>query len=216
MFTGIVQELAPVVACERLPGLLRLTLGLSAERRAGLEGGASVAVNGVCLTVARQTAEGIGFDVIDETLQRSALGGLAVGDRVNVERSATFADEIGGHRVSGHVSGLVEVLQVRRSDNNQVLRLGVVDADSDWLRCIFHKGFVALDGASLTVSALDREAGWLEVSLIPETLERTTFGFREAGDRINVEVDSETQAVVETVERLFADPAWRETVLAGR
>lgn len=207
MFTGIVQELAPVVAMDQEPGLLRLHLGLSPERRAGLEGGASVAVNGTCLTVARQDDAGIGFDVISETLERTNIGALAVGDRVNVERSATFADEIGGHRVSGHVSGLAEVLEVRRSENNQVWRLAV---GADWGRFVFHKGFVALDGASLTISALDRDAGWLEVSLIPETLARTTFGFRVAGDAVNVEVDAETVAVVETVERMLADPDWRQ------
>lgn len=207
MFTGIVQELAPVVGLDREPGLVRLHLGLSPERKAGLEGGASVAVNGTCLTVARQDDAGIGFDVISETLERTNIGALELGDRVNVERSATFADEIGGHRVSGHVSGLASVLEVRRSENNQVVRLSVA---ADWSRFVFHKGFVALDGASLTISAVDREAGWLEVSLIPETLARTTFGFRDVGDAVNVEVDSETVAVVETVERVLADPEWRQ------
>ncbi|HSG90812.1 MAG TPA: riboflavin synthase subunit alpha [Pseudomonadales bacterium] len=206
MFTGIVQELAEVVRCERVEGLMRLTLGLSPARREGLLDGASVAVNGTCLTVARQPPEGIGFDIIQETLDHTSLGTLAVGDRVNVERSATFADEIGGHRVSGHVSGLARIIEVRRSPNNRVVRMA---GDPAWMPYLFHKGFVALDGASLTISALDRAACAFEVSLIPETLERTTFGFRDVGDAINVEVDSETQAVVETVERVLADPEWQ-------
>jgi riboflavin synthase len=214
VFTGIVQELAPVVGLERAPGLLRLQLGLSPERRAGLVAGASVAVNGTCLTAARFDDTGVGFDVIAETLERTNLGTLTLGDRVNVERSATFADEIGGHRVSGHVTGTAVVADVRDSENNRTVRLRC--EDGDWLRWVFYKGFIALDGASLTVSALDREDGALEVSLIPETLARTTFGFRRQGDRVNVEVDSETQAVVETVERLFADPEWRSRVLAQR
>ena len=207
MFTGIVQELAPILDLVREPGLVRLELGLSPERRAGLVGGASVAVNGTCLTVSRLDGPGVGFDVIDETLQRTNLGALGPGDRVNVERSATFADEIGGHRVSGHVSGVAEVLEVRRSENNCVVRLGT---HPDWERFVFMKGYVALDGASLTVSGIDRDAGWLEVSLIPETLARTTFGFRAVGERVNVEVDAETVAVVETVERVLADPQWRQ------
>ena len=207
MFTGIVQELAPLLDLVREPGLVRLELGLSPERRAGLVGGASVAVNGTCLTVSRLDGPGVGFDVIDETLQRTNLGALGPGDRVNVERSATFADEIGGHRVSGHVSGVAEVLEVRRSENNCVVRLGTHPA---WERFVFMKGYVALDGASLTVSGIDRDAGWLEVSLIPETLARTTFGFRAVGERVNVEVDAETVAVVETVERVLADPQWRQ------
>lgn len=213
MFTGIVQELAEVVVCDREPGMLRLGLALSAARREHLKGGASVAVNGICLTVARQEPAGIGFDVIEETLQRTSLAGVQLGDRVNVERSATFADEIGGHRVSGHVSGVARILEVRRSPNNQVIRLGSDDAE--WFRHLFHKGYVALDGASLTISALERSERWFEVSLIPETLARTTFGFRDEGDAVNVEVDAETQAVVETVERLFADPQWRSRMSAA-
>lgn len=214
MFTGIVQELAEVVVCGREQGLLRLGLALSPERRAGLQFGASVAVNGTCLTVARQEPDVVGFDVIEETLLQTNLGDLKPGDLVNVERSATFADEIGGHRVSGHVSGMARILEIRRSPNNQVVRLGG-DDDAHWLRHLFHKGYVALDGASLTISSLDRAAGCFEVSLIPETLARTTFGFRAEGDAVNVEVDAETQAVVETVERLFADPQWRARVISG-
>lgn len=210
MFTGIVQELAPVRRLEALEGLMRIELELSASAREGLQAGASVAINGVCLTAARFDDNGVGFDVIAETLARTNLGALDEGARVNVERSATFADEIGGHRVSGHVSGKAPILSIQRSPNNQVIRFG---ADPEWLRFLFHKGFIALDGASLTLSALDRGAGWFEVSLIPETLERTTLGLREEGDDVNVEVDSETQAVVETVERLFADPQWRTKVL---
>lgn len=206
MFTGIVQELAPVVALQREVGLVRLELGISHVGRDGLQSGASVAVNGVCLTVARLGEDAVGFDVIAETLDHTNLGALQSGDRVNVERSATFADEIGGHRVSGHVSGTTRIVRIQRSENNQVVRML---GDAGWFRFLFHKGFVALDGASLTISALDRTAGWFEISLIPETLQRTTFGFRQEGDQVNLEADSETQAVVETVERLFADPEWR-------
>ena len=213
MFTGIVQELAPVVTLERAAGFMRIGLGISPERRVGLQGGASVAVNGVCLTVARFADDHVGFDVIAETLDRTNLGDLREGDRVNVERSATFADEIGGHRVSGHISGAARILDIRRSEHNQVVRID--GAGQDWFRFLFHKGFVALDGASLTISALDRAAGWFEISLIPETLERTTFGFRAVGDSLNVEADSETQAVVETVERLFDDPEWRSRLTAS-
>ena len=211
MFTGIVQELAPVVRMTFKPGLARLELGLSIARRKGLESGASVAVNGTCLTVSGFSDDAVAFDVIAETLERTSLGQLAEGDRVNVERSATFADEIGGHRVSGHVSGTAPILEVRETENNKVLRFAGSDA---WMRFLFHKGYVALDGASLTISSLNRAAGWFEVSLIPETLSRTTFGTRTEGDLINVEVDSETQAVVETVERLFQDPDWRREVLS--
>lgn len=211
MFTGIVQELAEVVAIRQEQGITRLEIAISDERRAGLVGGASVAVNGTCLTVARQTPEAVGFDVIAETLDRSNLGALDVGDRVNVERSATFADEIGGHRVSGHVSTTARIQAIAEEGANRVIRF---DVRREWLRLLFHKGFVALDGASLTISAIDRQACCIEVSLIPETLSRTTLGFRRPGDEVNLEVDAETQALVETVERLFQDPEWRQQLLA--
>jgi len=207
MFTGIVQELAEVVAIEDRDGLRLLHLGLSEARREGLEGGASVAVNGTCLTVARQDAAGVGFDVIRETLEMTNIGALAVGDRVNVERSATFADEIGGHRVSGHVSGVSQIVEREVTENNCRVRLSVPDACAGF---VFFKGFVAPHGAGPTISGLDRSAGWLEVSLIPETLARTTFGFKDVGTSINIEVDSETVAVVDTVRRVLADPEWRQ------
>lgn len=210
MFTGIIQELAEVVAISEQQGITRLEIALSAQRRAGLVGGASVAINGTCLTVARQGADAVGFDVIAETLRRTNLGSLAVGQRVNVERSATFADEIGGHRVSGHVTGTARITAIDEDQANRVMRLAV---EPEWLRMLFHKGFVALDGASLTLSSVDRRAGLIEVSLIPETLARTTFGFRRVGDVVNLEVDPQTQAVVETVERLFQDAEWRQQVM---
>lgn len=211
MFTGIVQELAEVVAISQQEGITRLEIAISAERRAGLAAGASVAINGTCLTVARQTPEAVGFDVIAETLDRSNLGRLEVGHRVNVERSATLADEIGGHRVSGHISTTARIDAIASNEANRVMRFAVA---AEWLRLLFHKGFVALDGASLTISAMDRESGWIEVSLIPETLARSTLGFRRPGDEVNLEVDSETQAIVETVERLFQDPEWRRQILS--
>ncbi|MCC5872127.1 MAG: riboflavin synthase subunit alpha [Gammaproteobacteria bacterium] len=211
MFTGIVQELAEVVAISRREGITRLEIALSQARREGLVGGASVAINGTCLTVARQTPAAVGFDVIAETLEHTNLGRLEVGQQVNVERSATFADEIGGHRVSGHVSTTAQIVAIAEDEANRVMRFSV---PRQWLRLLFHKGFVALDGASLTLSAVDREAGCIEVSLIPETLARTTLGFRRPGDEVNLEVDAETQAVVETVERLFADPQWRRQLMS--
>lgn len=213
MFTGIVQELAAVTAIERQHGIMRLEVALSPERRRGLLDGASVAINGTCLTVARQGPAAVGFDVIAETLDHTNLGSLEVGQRVNVERSATLADEVGGHRVSGHVTGRAEVLAIRSQEANRVMRFGVL---AHWSRMLFHKGFVALDGASLTVSAVDRTAGWIEVSLIPETLARTTLGLRQVGEHVNLEVDAQTQAVVETIERLFEDSEWRREVLAAR
>lgn len=212
MFTGIVQELATVNAVAQEEGIMRLEVALSAERRQGLQAGASVAINGTCLTVARQSDVSVGFDVIAETLQLTTLGKLQVGDQVNVERSMTAGDEIGGHRVSGHISSRAKVTAIRQDQANRVLRFAVPE---NWMRMLFLKGFVALDGASLTISALDRAAHWIEVSLIPETLARTTLGTLDVAGEVNLEVDAQTQAVVETVERLMTDTDWRRQLLAA-
>ena len=212
MFTGIVQERAPVVSLAPFDGGLRLVLGLSSSRRAGLALGASVAVNGTCLTVTGFNELGVAFDIIHETLRLTNLGSLQEGSEVNVERSASFQDEIGGHRVSGHVSGTTVLKAVSRDGGEW---RGTLALDPSWSAYVFHKGFIALDGCSLTVARLNREAGTFEVALIPETLERTLWGQREAGTVINVEVDVDTQAIVTTLGRILKDPALRAQLLDG-
>ncbi len=210
MFTGIVQALAPIKHIADESGLVRLSVTMT-DMTHGLELGASVAVNGTCLTVTGVTGDAVSFDVIPETLRTTNLGALSETSLVNVERSFQIGDEVGGHIVSGHVTGTAELLERRVNGNDHVLRFELAAA---WGRFVFHKGFIALDGASLTVSAINREAGWFEVSLIPETLARTTLGQRAQGERVNVEVDSQTVTTVETVERILADPAYRQA-LAG-
>lgn len=212
MFTGIVQGVRRVVAIDReAGGKVRLKLQLD-DLAQDVQLGASVAVNGCCLTVAAVAAGIAEFDVIPETLSLTNIGGLRVGDAVNVERSARMQDEIGGHRVSGHITGTARVCRIAVNGDDYRVRLR---ADAAWMPCLLHKGFVALDGASLTISAVDANACELEVSLIPETLMRTVFATRQAGDAVNLEVDSTTQAVVDTVRRLFADETSRRQLLAG-
>lgn len=200
MFTGIVQRLLPLAAVRHEENLCHLDIAL-AELEAGLELGASVAINGVCLTVTR-VADGITtFDVIHETLRLTNLGELTAGALVNVERSFVVGAEVGGHIVSGHVACAVPVVRIETAENRRDLFFSV---PKDWIRYVVLKGYVALDGASLTISSLDPESGELGISLIPETIERTTLGRRAVGDRVNLEVDSQTQTIVETVERLLA------------
>lgn len=204
MFTGIVQRLAEVRSVERAPALLRIVVDLD-DLAEGLTPGASVAVNGVCLTVTGVAAGGaVHFDIIQETLDRTSLGGLMSGQRVNVERSFRIGDEVGGHIVSGHVAGVGSVAAIEQAENLRVVHLQVPPELGKYL---FLKGFVALDGASLTISHWRPEACRLGVSLIPETIERTTLGRVEVGDRVNIEIDAQTQAVVETVERVLAERA---------
>lgn len=201
MYTGIVQGLCDVASVADEPGLrrIRIQIGDLAE---GLELGASVAINGVCLTATEVEAGSACFDVIRETLENTNLGTLATGSRVNVERSFRVGDEIGGHILSGHVVGTAAVDAIEEGENERNLWFRV---EADWLRFLHHKGFAALDGASLTIAAVDPSTQRIKVSLIPETIARTTLGTVAQGGRINLEIDPQTRAIVETVERVLAE-----------
>lgn len=193
MFSGIVQGLATVVQLERETDLLHLTLDLGFLAD-GVRLGASVSVAGVCLTVVRINTHQIGFDLINETLKRTNLGDLKISDSVNIERSVRVGDEIGGHHVSGHVTGTATISKLETPTNNHILTLTYTEA---WQDYILPKGFIALDGCSLTI--VDVGTGWFTVHLIPETLRVTTFGRKTVGDRINLEIDPQTRAIVDTV-----------------
>jgi riboflavin synthase len=213
LFTGIVQGLCEVVALEDEPNLRRLSIDLgSLAERATL--GASVAINGTCLTITAVKRNGniLSFDVIRETLGLTNLGALEIGDLVNVERSYRVGDEVGGHIVSGHITTAVTVDRIEEADNARDVFFRV---DPQWMKYLPYKGFVALDGASLTIASVDSSANIISVSLIPETIARTSLGRVVPGDRVNLEVDSQTQAVVDTVERLLDSPDWRERLGAN-
>ena len=201
MFTGIVQGLCRVLTVEDEPALRRLTVDLGALG-SELQPGASVAVNGTCLTVTAAAPSAVGFDVIKESLDHTNLLNLEPGDRVNVERSFRVGDEIGGHILSGHVAAVVTVDAVETGVNERNLWFRV---DPQWSKFLLHKGFVALDGASLTIAAVDREQSRIKVTLIPETIARTTLGAVGVGAPVNMEIDAQTQAIVETVERVLAE-----------
>ena len=201
MFTGIIRESRPVASIETREGLHRIVVDLGREGTRGLERGASVAIDGVCLTATEITETTAAFDVMGESLARTTLGDLSDTSRVHVERAAAFGDEIGGHLISGHVSGVAEVARIERPDeNNFVLWLRVPD---DLIDYVFEKGYIALAGASLTIVNVDRDDRTMSVWLIPETLRITQFGSLEVDDRVNVEIDAQTVAVVETVERVL-------------
>jgi riboflavin synthase len=196
MFTGIVQGIAQVAQVTDRSGLRSLRLNFPAGFDAGLETGASVAVDGVCLTVTALHPGAADFDVMQQSLSLTTLGALREGSRVNVERAAKDGAEIGGHPISGHIDVLCSVLDVRRPQNNHVLRIGVPPSH---MRYVFPKGYIAINGASLTVAEADRREGWFEVWLIPETLRMTTFGDKRVGDLLNIEIERGTQVVVDTV-----------------
>lgn len=209
MFTGIVQGMGRVVDIETVDGICRLSVDLGSHAD-GLQAGASVANNGACLTVSDIDGSTARFDVIAETMELTNLGNLAVGDPVNVERSLRFGDELGGHVLSGHVSGTATVGEIIAEDGNRTMWFHVDDSLMPYL---LWKGWVAIDGASLTISGVDRGAQRIAVSLIPETLERTTLGRVTVGDRVNLEIDAHTQAIVHTVQELLSDPSFRAQIL---
>ncbi len=197
MFTGIIQSIATIVAIEEKEGLRILTLDFKNSFCKDLVVGASVSVDGVCLTATTlHSPERISFDVMLQSLITTTLCDLQIGAVVNVERAAKEGAEVGGHPLSGHVDGCGKITAIGTPQNNKVLRIEVAP---DVLRYIFSKGYIALDGASLTVSALNRTEHWFEVWLIPETRRVTTFDHKKIGDKINIEIDRNTQIIVDTV-----------------
>lgn len=222
MFTGIVQGVAHLEQLADRPGLRSFTLRLPPGLDQDLAIGASVAVDGVCLTVtSRPAPDRATFDVMQQSLSLTTLGRLAEGSRVNVERAARDGAEVGGHPLSGHVDFMAAVAEVRRPENNHVLRLAV---PAPWMRYVFAKGYIAVNGASLTVAEAGRErdgSGWFEVWLIPETLRMTTFADKAVGDAVHIEIERATQVFVDTVrdavaERLGPLGAAVEALLAER
>jgi riboflavin synthase len=200
MFTGIVQGTAEVVEIVEKINFRTHIVRLPEAMLAGLEPGASVAHNGCCLTVTGIDGDRVAFDLMQETLRVTNLGEIAVGDRVNVERAARYGDEIGGHAMSGHILCTAEVSRVIESENNRQLWFRI---PQQWRKYLFTKGYIGIDGISLTIGEVTDEE--FNVNLIPETLQRTNIGSRKVGDRINIEIDPQTQAIVDTVERVMGE-----------
>ena len=199
MFTGIVEDLGEVEAVEHLGDFARIHVRSTVVAQDASPGD-SICVNGVCLTVteligARPAPAGpaqpsppapLGFaaDVMGETLARSSLKSVAPGTKVNLERSVRLADRLGGHLVQGHVDGTATIVRRDPQEQWEVVRISL---PADLSRYVVHKGSITVDGVSLTVSAV--EGNWFEVSLIPETLGRTTLGVKQPGAEVNLEVD---------------------------
>ena len=180
MFTGLVADLGTVTAVDASDAGTRLTVRTGLE----LSEGDSVAVNGVCLTATSLPDRSFTADVMHETLRRSSLGALEEGSKVNLELPLRADDRLGGHFVQGHVDGLGTIWDVREDGFSRMVTIG---APPEIMRYVIEKGSIAVDGVSLTVSGLGED--WLQVSLIPETLARTTLGEAAAGTRVNLEVD---------------------------
>ena len=199
MFSGIVQGTREIQEIFEDSVTLRLRIDLH-RLTEGLQTGASVSVNGVCLTVVQIQKDHGSFDVIRETLNRSNLDGIQKGDRVNIERSLKLKDEIGGHNVSGHVDTTGVINSILNSGNNRDLK---ITCNTEWTRFLVPKGWIALDGISLTV--VDVGLDWFTISLIPETLQRTIIGSKKEGDRVNLEFDQNTKIIVKTLDAMLPD-----------
>ncbi|WP_404300965.1 riboflavin synthase subunit alpha [Alicycliphilus denitrificans] len=197
MFTGIVQATAVIAAIEDRAGLRTFSIDFPSGFCVDLAIGASVAVDGVCLTVTEIVSPTQArFDVMQQSLAITTLGSYAQGARVNVERAAKEGAEIGGHPLSGHIDFTGRLAERRELENNLVWRIAVPEA---FRRYVFAKGYIAIHGASLTVAEVNRAEGWFEVWLIPETRRATVFENMQVGDLLNIEIERSTQVMVDTV-----------------
>lgn len=200
MYSGITCGLFEVVHVEKKPGFMRYSVRFNAKLLDNLQVGASVSIDGVCQTVVSIIEHDVTFNAIQDTLERTTLSELQPGCQVSVERSLRYGDEVGGHEVAGHVIGRAKVIEVRKSDHNLGLTL---ECSPEWIQYIFSKGFIAVDGSSLTVDKVSSK-GTFTLHLIPETLRLTNFGNKRVGDWVNVELDHTTQTIVATVERVLS------------
>jgi len=198
LFTGIVQGVASVVMASQGESITKVSIQLPDTKK--LQIGASVSIDGVCLTVTSINDSIVDFDIIEETLHRTTLGELEAGSQVNFERALRFGDELGGHLLSGHVmsAGLIHSIK----ENGEGKDISII-APPELQKYIIEKGFVAIDGISLTIGAV--QSNVFELHLIPETLRMTTLGAKSEGDAVNIEIDSNTQTIVSTVERILAE-----------
>ncbi|TNG93907.1 riboflavin synthase subunit alpha [Pasteurellaceae bacterium USgator11] len=197
MFTGIIQGKARIESIETKKDFKTHIIKMPSDLLDGLKLGASVAHNGVCLTVTEIDGDLLSFDLMQETLRITNLGDLQPGDEINIERAMKIGDEIGGHMLSGHVYSMAFIERIIETENNYQIWFQL--QQPHLIKYILTKGYVAIDGISLTIGAV--EDSRFCVNLIPETLQRTIIGQKQIGDKVNIEIDSQTQAVVDTVER---------------
>ena len=196
VFSGIVEGTAVVSRVTKETGLYRVVIEASPDFSSGLQIGGSVCVDGVCLTASSIESNCLGFDVMMETLDVTTLNNVKENDIVNVERSVKLGDEIGGHLVSGHVSDVVTISEIDKPENNHVITF---QTNSEVIRYVFTKGDSALNGVSLTVGEVNRSDNRFSVYLIPETLRLTNLGSKEVGDSINLEIETQTRNMIDTI-----------------
>lgn len=199
MFTGIISALGSIIELNAKPNLLTYRVSCPVNFLKGIKIGASISVDGICQTVTQFDDCIVTFDAIQETLDKTTLKFAKVGTKVHLERSAKLSDEIGGHLLSGHVFGTAKIKHIQKQDQTAIFQF---QAPTSMVKYLFPKGFISIDGASLTLVDVTEDS--FSVHLIPETLKMTHFKNKSIGDCVNIEIDSQTLAVVNTVERWMA------------
>lgn len=199
MFTGIVQGTGQIINIVDNDKLRTYQIKLPKSLCKDLTIGASVANDGCCLTITAFNDDVVTFDIMQETLALTTLGKKKVGEFVNIERSTKYGDEIGGHVMSGHISCTAKIVEINKTATNCTILLVLPD---HFMKYVLYKGFIGIDGASLTIGEINKNC--FAIHLIPETLSITTLSDKHIGDFVNIEIDSQTQAIVDTVERVLA------------
>ena len=206
MFTGIVEGKAELSSVKQFDGFTRWVIDLPPRHGENLEIGASVALDGVCLTVVEIHGDSISSDLIHETLERSTLCLRKAGDWLNMERALRYGDEVGGHLVSGHVMAVGEIkrMDILEQGLNGSKTMDIeIHVPPEVSEYVFEKGYIAIDGISLTVGKT-HDSGGFDLHIIPETIRRTTLAGKQVGSAVNVEIESSTQAVVDTVKKMIS------------
>tara|TARA_B100001094_G_C18179402_1_gene799924 strand:- start:220 stop:909 length:690 start_codon:yes stop_codon:yes gene_type:complete len=206
VFTGIVEGKAELSSVKQFDGFTRWVIDLPPRHGENLEIGASVALDGVCLTVVEIHGDSISFDLIHETLERSTLCLRKAGDWLNMERALRYGDEVGGHLVSGHVMAVGEIkrMDILEQGLNGSKTMDIeIHVPPEVSEYVFEKGYIAIDGISLTVGKT-HDSGGFDLHIIPETIRRTTLAGKQVGSTVNVEIESSTQAVVDTVKKMIS------------
>jgi len=199
VFTGIVEGTGTVSNVTKSENLTKISVKMPSKFSDDIKMGASVCIDGVCLTVSSINTDELGFDIIMETLNVTTFSNVNKGDIVNIERSMKLGDEIGGHLLSGHVSTTATISKLETPENNHIVTFST---DLETIKYIFPKGYIALNGVSLTVGEVDKINQTFNVYLIPETLRLTNLGEKGVGDKINLEIETQTRNMVDTISEI--------------
>ncbi|WP_367670705.1 riboflavin synthase subunit alpha [Sodalis-like secondary symbiont of Drepanosiphum platanoidis] len=199
MFTGIIQSTSKIISIKNKKNFSSYEINIKKFLLKKLSIGASISNNGCCLTVTNIKDKIISFDLTKETLTLTNLGLLKIGDFVNIERSAKIGEEIGGHLLSGHIICTAIINKILNKNNNYIIWFNI--SQKNICKYIYYKGYISIDGISLTINNIKKSL--FSVCLIPETLRTTTLGKKKCGDKVNIEIDLQTQIIVDTVEKFI-------------